>query len=456
MKGPAMSTVTIPEPDPRTAPQPAATLLCVDDEPNILNALRRVLRPHGYRVQLANGGAEGLAAMERTPADLVISDMRMPQMSGAAFLEQVRKRWPDTVRILLTGFSDLDSTVAAINAGQIARYLAKPWNDAEVLMTVREALEKKFLESERRRLEALTRRQNEDLKGLNATLEQKVEARTAELSAALKSAEAARAALHRGLLNSVRAYANFLELRCSPLAAHCKRVAERARAVAQKLGMPAAAAQDVAIAALLHDIGKLSLPDASLLAPAQALEGADRAELLKHPVRGADMLMVLEPTRAAAAIVRAHHERFDGSGYPSGLRGSEIAVGARILAVADDYDEAVSGLLLRAPLSSATALRYLQEGRGKRYDPAAVDAYAALYADARTAQAPAELRLRPLQLEPGMVVARDIVAGDGTLLLVSDYALDAELIDGLVKYERANGTAVQVRVRVSGSGGKNA
>jgi response regulator RpfG family c-di-GMP phosphodiesterase len=433
---------------PQPAPRPSATLLCVDDEPNILSALRRLFRPHGYQVHVAGGGAEGLALLERTPVDLVISDMRMPEMNGAEFLERVRARWPDTVRILLTGFSDLDSTVAAINEGQIARYVAKPWDDDTVLTIVREQLEKKFLLAERRRLEALTAAQNDELKNLNATLEQKVEARTAQLAAALKNAEAARAALHRSLLNSVRVYASFLELRAPAIAAHCKRVAERVRTLAQKMSLASAAVQDAVIAALLHDIGRVSLPDEALAAPAQSLTGAARDEHARHPARGAELLAILETTQGAAETVRAHHERFDGSGFPAGLRGSEIPLAARILAVADDFDEAVAGLLMRPALAPANALRWLQEGRGRRYDPAVLDAFAALFGEPAD-QAPKELVLRPAQLEPGMVLARDIVAPGGKLLLVSDYALDAELIDGLVNYERSIGSAIRVTVRLA-------
>ena len=123
------------------AASPAFTLLCVDDEANILSALRRLFRPHGYTVLTAGGGEEGLEILAREPVDLIISDMRMPVMDGARFLGEARKRHPDTVRLLLTGYADMESTIAAINSGQIARYIAKPWNDQDVLLTVREALE---------------------------------------------------------------------------------------------------------------------------------------------------------------------------------------------------------------------------------------------------------------------------------------------------------------------------
>ena len=129
-----------------------ATLLFVDDEPGILSALRRLFRPHGYRILIAESGEQGLAILEENEVDLVISDMRMPVMDGAAFLKQVRQRWPDITRILLTGYADITSTVSAINEGEIYRYIAKPWDDNEIITIVREAIERRRLQSENIRL----------------------------------------------------------------------------------------------------------------------------------------------------------------------------------------------------------------------------------------------------------------------------------------------------------------
>jgi len=182
------------------------TLLLVDDEANILSSLRRLFRPQGYRVFTAEGGPAGLAVLEKESVDLVISDMRMPEMSGAQFLGETRKHWPEMIRILLTGYADLASTIEAINSGQIHRYLSKPWNDEEVVAVVAQALERKALERENRRLGSVVERQNEELRALNAGLEAKVEERTREVAAAHEKLKA-------GFINAIKTFSNLMELR---------------------------------------------------------------------------------------------------------------------------------------------------------------------------------------------------------------------------------------------------
>ena len=395
----------------------------------------------------AGGGQEALELLAREPVDLVISDMRMPNMDGAQFLAKVREGWPGAVRILLTGYSDITSTVNAINNGEIYRYIAKPWEDNDVLLLVRHAMERKALEREKRRLEALTARQNEELRDLNANLEAKVKQRTESLRKVLVSLEAAHDKLKTAFLTSIQVFANLMEMRAGRLAGHSRRVAEHARRLAQRLEMPAPEVQDVFLAALLHDLGKLGLPDSILDKPAAALSGEDREQLQRHPLKGEAALMPLEQLRGAGHLIRSHHERYDGLGYPDGSSGLNIALGARVLTVANEYDGLLEGTLTGKRLSPRDALAGLIEGKGKRYDPQVVDAFAAMLAGSDVSGRFNDAAVPASQLTEGMVLSRDVYARDGLLLIARDRLLDAQLIRQLQRFEQADGQMLAAYVK---------
>jgi response regulator RpfG family c-di-GMP phosphodiesterase len=427
-----------------------ATLLCVDDESNILSSLRRLFRQDGYRVLIATSGAEGLRLLEGEAVDLVISDMRMPEMDGARFLAQVRARWPDAVRILLTGYADIASTVAAINQGEIYRYISKPWDDNDVRLIVRHALERKLLEREKARLEALTQRQNEELQALNASLEAKVLERTAELSRAHDGIKAANEKLKISFLTSITVFSNLTELADGPRAGLSRRVADLGRRIAIKLGLERGATQDVMVAGLLHDIGKIGLPDALLAKTAPQMSAEELGLFKKHPLKGEAALMALEELRVPARLLRSHHERYDGLGYPDGLSGLAIPQGARILAVANDYDGLQIGSFPPKRLSAEQARAFIQQARGKRYDPQVVDAFLALLGGEGAggdASVGRELQLGPEELKPGMVLSRDLISREGALLLAADFLLDDSLIKQIKDYASGEEGRVVIHVR---------
>lgn len=428
----------------------APTLLFVDDEPGILSALRRLFRPQGYRIFIAEGGAAGLEILEKETVDLIISDMRMPEMDGATFLKKVRERWPKIMRILLTGYADITSTVSAINEGEIYRYIAKPWDDNEILGVVREAIERQRLEQENLRLTALTQAQNEELKTLNASLEQKVAERTAELRQALTFVEQSHGELKKSFLTSVQVFAGLIELRSGPvgklLAGHGRRVAEHARSVAQRMGLSDAEVQNVMLAGLLHDIGKIGLPDDLLGKAFNVLTGDQRAIVMRHPVVGQNILMGIDKFKDAALLVRHHHESYDGSGYPDRLAGIAIPQGSRILMVVNEYDSLQIGTLAQRPLKASEALDFLIENRGKRFDPAAVDAFVQLLSEMRKTGV-SEVPMRSMHLKAGMQLARDLMHTDGYLLLAKGTTLTNEIIGQLIKMEQAEQQHLTLYIR---------
>ena len=418
-------------------------VLCVDDEANILSALRRLFRPHGYAIVIAHSGAEGLAALEAQAFDLVISDMRMPEMNGAQFLEQVHQRWPDTMRILLTGYADITSTIDAVNKGRVFRYISKPWNDEDLLMTVRQALEHKALAREKLRLEALTTRQNEALREINATLEARVIERTEALREANERVKAS-------FLTSIKVFTNLMELRGGPLVGHSRRVADLARRIARHMGLEGQVVQDIFLASLLHDIGKIGLPDTLLARSVTDMNGEDTHLYRKHPVTGEQALMALEDLHGAAKLVRGHHERFDGKGFPDGLLGEFIPIGARILSVANDFDSLQIGTIAPRRMSAEAATRLIVDYSGKRYDPDVVEAFLAVTS---AVEAPAsnteERALNVDMLEPGMVLTRDLMSRQGYLMLAADFTLTRGIIRQIADYAEAeNLPQLQVFVRI--------
>ena len=424
------------------------SLLLVDDEANILSALKRLFRPLGYRTLTAESGKEGLSVLEREKVDLVISDMRMPEMNGAQFLEQVRLKHPDTVRILLTGYADIGSTIDAINKGQIYRYISKPWEDNDIVLAVKHALERKFLEQEKLRLEEITRRQNEELKALNAGLESKVQARTEELRQANSFLELANKQLKDNFLVSLKVFSNLIELRGGAIAGHSRRVAEYARKLAQAMGLGPNDIQDILFAALLHDIGKIGLPDRIIGKPYATLTPEEKAEMAKHPKTGQAALMGIENLRNASRYIRGHHERFDGKGFPDGLQGLDIPLGARILAVANDYDSLIQGGFQSRRLSEKEACTFLIENRQKLYDPALVDAFIKMLGIREdTGPTGREMKVTTDMLKPLMVLSRDLVGEDGLLLLAKDYVLEDTLIAQIRGYEDSVGCRLDIRVR---------
>src|SRR3989337_1672830 len=195
-------------------------VLLVDDEENILNALNRTLRKEQYRILTATNGADGLSILEKEMITIVLSDHRMTGMEGVEFLSEVRKKSPDTIRMMLTGYADIRAVMNAINQGEVYRFITKPWDDEEIKLIVRGAIKHSDIVTENRELHALTRRQNLELKDLNNNLEEKVAERTREVEVLYKD-------LEQNFIDFVREFMSLLELKSRHLGSHCKRVAAR-------------------------------------------------------------------------------------------------------------------------------------------------------------------------------------------------------------------------------------
>jgi putative nucleotidyltransferase with HDIG domain len=344
------------------------TVLFIDDETNILKALQRLLRNEACRVLTATRGSEALELLDREHPQVVVSDQRMPEISGVDLLQSVRQRHPDVIRILLTGYAEMNVAVEAINRGEIFRLVTKPWNDEELKATLRQAFDTHDLKSEIRRLNQVTREQNLKLQELNRDLEVTVQERTKQLFD--KHQE-----LRIAYIQTIKALAEAVDAKDPYTRGHSERVGVYASKIGRELGLPREHIERVYIAGLLHDLGKIGIRDHVIRKP-DKLTDEEYEEIKQHPVIGARILQQVEFLSDVVPCVRHHHEWFDGSlrGYPERLAGDRIPLPSRIILVADTVEAMTSDRPYRKAMQLDTVLAEIQRFSGSQYDPQCANA----------------------------------------------------------------------------------
>src|SRR5215510_5281622 len=347
----------------------AHTVLFVDDEVNILKALQRLLRHEEMNVLCASRPDEALELLERTPVQVVITDQRMPEMTGVDLLSHVRERQPDVLRMLLTGYTEMDVAIDAINRGQIHRLITKPWNDDELRASIRQAFDHWDLKDEIKRLNQVTREQNFRLQDMNRNLEAKVRERTKQLVA--KHHE-----LRRAYVQTVGALAEAVDAKDAYTRGHSERVGVYASKIAREMGFAKDFIERVYIAVLLHDVGKIGIRDAVITKP-ERLSSDEYEEIKMHPEIGARILEPVDFLRDVAPCVRHHHEWFDGSdrGYPDRLSGDQIPLPSRIILVADTVEAMTSDRPYRHALSLEAVVAEIHKFTGTQFDPKVSEAF---------------------------------------------------------------------------------
>ncbi len=423
-----------------------AAILIVDDEKNILSSLNRLLRPQGYRVYLAESGQEGLNILEQTDIDLVISDMKMPGMDGAEFLGFVARKWPECIRMLLTGYADLASTVKAVNEGKIYKYLSKPWEESDFLISVTNALRYRFLETERERLLLLTKQQNEELTELNNNLEHRVRERTAELNQAMQKLEQANLQMRKNYLATVKTFSSIVELRGGPVTGKGRKAAEIAVSIAKNFNLTADNIQNVMIAGLLHELGKLGLTDEIIKMPYNTLSAEDKRKFNTYPVIGEAALMSLDSLHEASKLIRSHREYYNGSGFPDQLKQEDIPLGSRILTVVADYLSMVNGTFTKEQFSKSQIRDFIWFNRGKLYDPRVVEEFLKVLGDELQRKEPEFLPIKSSGLQEGMILAKDLVSEDGVLLLAEGHLVTESMIQRIQYFERSTESDVIIYI----------
>lgn len=332
-------------------------LLIIDDDASIVLALRRIAESEGYLVTSFTDPQAALVALEKEgPFDVVLSDFMMAPVTGAEVLERAHALHPEGTRLLITAASDFRMAVEAVNRGFVFRIIPKPWIHADLVATLDAAFEQARLRREVRELNQVVSAQNAELQALNSALEQKVIERTGNVLDGLISA---------------------LDYRDGETQWHSRRVSKFTRRLAQKLGVADDRLVVIEQGALLHDIGKIAVRD-SILLKAGPLSPEEWAEMKTHPEAGWKMLRRIPFLEQAGTIVLQHQERWDGKGYPAGLAGETIHLGARAFSVADSYDAITSDRPYRAAAPHDVALQELRRVAGTQLDPAMVEIFCAV------------------------------------------------------------------------------
>lgn len=418
-----------------TITQPAVILI-VDDEVSILASLKRLFRPHGYTVLSATSGSAALEILAAEAVDLVISDMRMPGMSGAQFLAICKQRYPDSMRILLTGYSEIDATIAAINEGGVFHYLPKPWDEPYFLMTVKSALSQQQLKRDKEFLIEVVHAKNTQLQDFNLNLETQIHARTEEIRQTVLFLESTQAQIKSNFLTMLKVFSNMIELRSGTFGGHASRVSELCRKLGARLGLGVHALNEIETAGLLHAIGKIGLSDTLVRKPMDKMTHEESGQFMAHPLKGQMVLNPLDAFAGAGHIIRHQYERYDGKGTPDGLYNEAIPLGSRILAVVRDFEALRCGAIATRALPLDKALQAIQSQSGRRYDPVTVENFLTLIAE-EAEQCSGVHREKPGSLQSGMQLGDDLLTNDGILLLARDCTLLPHHIIQIARYAAA-------------------
>jgi len=326
-------------------------ILIVDDEVEITEILADLLS-EDYECIKAGSAEDALARLSEGEFQLVISDITMPGMSGLDMIPHVKEISPETVVVMISGMQTVESAIGALRLGAFD-YLMKPFDLRQVEAVVKRALEHHDLVTAKQRYEN--------------HLEELVEQRTAELDRALNSLEGA----YRSTLKALTAA---LETRDSETHGHSERVVTYSLRLGSEYGLNSDEMKSLEFGSLLHDIGKIGVPDSILRKPAKLTE-EEWVRMREHPLHGQQILRGIEFLQGASRVVAQHHEKWDGTGYPLGLRGEEIDICARIFAVADAFDAITSDRVYRRGKPYEAAAQELDDWAGRQFDPKVVEAF---------------------------------------------------------------------------------
>ncbi len=395
------------------------TALVVDDEPDACAAMRTFLTSRGFQTYTAANGAEAVALVKERKPEITLLDLRMPVMNGVEALKHIKSDTFDGEVIVVTAVAEIKVALECVKLGAFG-YVLKPVNFSALAVEIDKALERRRLILE-----------NKDYQN---NLEEKITEKTNEARVLLSK-------LEKNFYLTINMFVDLMGLYEPFASGHAKRVAVLSERTAKKLGLQPNVCEDIEIAGLLHDLGRMGMPERVRSEPLDRLSDIELSKLSDQTLHAQRLLKVIDRLDAPGVMIRSHLERIDGKGFPDGLKGSEIPLPSRILAVANAYDEVknrrrFSGeKFMKTQSDDTMAISILQQGVGKQFDNRVVQAFLETLRDlkARKVNAfPVTLR----QLKEGLVLAENIVAENGKLLLAEGNRLSVIQIAKIWNYHK--------------------
>jgi putative two-component system response regulator len=324
------------------------SVLCVDDDVSVLKVLNKILSQSSFRVVTTTDVLYGINILKEKSFDVIVADYNMPDLNGINFLKQAKTITPDAIRIILTGYSDINITIAAINEGEIHKYITKPLNNKEFITSIRDAINRKK--------KIINNKSFDNAKQLKREIKN------------------IRKVLESTNFSTIKALSKAIELKDRYTRGHCERVLSYAYKLGIKRNLKPKQLEDIKYAATLHDIGKIGVPSNILNKPGKLTPG-ERELIECHPVDGARITSEIDFLTVVSRIILEHHEQFNGHGYPGRKAGNEILIESRIISIADVYDALVSDRAYRPAIPEVLAREILIREKGKMFDPELIDEF---------------------------------------------------------------------------------
>jgi response regulator RpfG family c-di-GMP phosphodiesterase len=394
-------------------------ILVLDDDREVLKAVETIFRHQSEEIECFTtvDHHEAEAILREKPIDLVLCDEHMPEVKGHAFLSFTKTHYPLAVRIILTAHPDLDLLMAAINRGEVYRFIQKPWDDEEFEVTIRRALEHGRLQRKQLELEVELKKKNRELEQMNSRLESLVQRRNAELQKTLEMLQKSRDRAVGGFNGSANLLNSMIHLFQREIGNHARRVAGISERVGSLLGFDEEQLRTLVIAAYFHEIGRVSRQDGN----------SDPETREKYAEIGENLISQGMGMKDIGKIIRHHREHYDGTGKPDGLSGEAIPMESRILKALAEYDWMIN----RDKKSTSDSLAFLLQHCGTLYDPAVVQAFHRILRES------GEIGSRGVtlaELKPGMELLNDIFLRDGVLFLPGKTVITVEMLERIKSF----------------------